>query len=479
MAASILALFFCFSAPGLQAGFTHDDLMNAYNGLRAPVSEHLRDVVIFFRFSRSFRPAGALFYRALFEGFGFNPFPFRVACYSLLVVNLWLAYCLVRRLTRSRETGILTVLLFAYHGGFSGLYLNTGFCYDILCFFFYTAAFLYYVRIRQRSQMLNVWQILVWSSIYVLALDSKEMAVSLPVLMLVYELQRKAPDSWRWPLHEGRVALIGAAITLMFIAGRLTGDSALTTMDAYRPVLWPSVYVDRLQHFLWEASYRSTWMKGQLGTAVAVLVGSVAAREPSRALHLGLAWILIGILPIAFIIPRGLDASYIPALGLALCLAATVREVSRRLAPLDASRRQILIFGALMALLACIHVERGRIDLEGMTTESRHIHKVYEQLRTIQPAFPDKSHVLFLNDPFPVHDWATIFLVNLHSHGRIHNVLRRDRLVRTWDPAVEVGFNLVFTYEDDRLVRCDPAPFSRVSIRELNARTCSPLTSVP
>src|SRR5690606_32053249 len=102
--------------------------------------------VLFFRPSPTFRPTGSIFYRLLFEGWYFNALPYRIACYGLLLLNLGMAYALVRRISGSRLTAGIAVLLFAYHGRFAGLYCNTGLCYDLFCFFFYTAAFLYYLR---------------------------------------------------------------------------------------------------------------------------------------------------------------------------------------------------------------------------------------------------------------------------------------------------------------------------------------------
>ena len=131
---SILSYFFCFAGRGLQADLSHDDLMNLYKCWYPPASQHLAEVIAFFTYSESFRPMGSLFYRLLFEIYGFQALPYRIACYGLLLANIWLAYSVVRRLTNSREVAVITALLFAYHRGFWILYINTGMCFDLLCF---------------------------------------------------------------------------------------------------------------------------------------------------------------------------------------------------------------------------------------------------------------------------------------------------------------------------------------------------------
>ena len=108
-----------------------------------PVTQHVWDMIAFFRHSERYRPLDSLFYRVLFEAFGMQALPYRLACYCLLFLNLWLAYCLARRLPGSREVAVITIVLCAYHPGFASFYFNTGYCYDRLCCFSYIAALLY------------------------------------------------------------------------------------------------------------------------------------------------------------------------------------------------------------------------------------------------------------------------------------------------------------------------------------------------
>ena len=84
-------------------------------------------------FSPSYRPLGGIFYRPLFAGFGLNPLPFRIACFTLLILNLGLAWWLARLLTHSTEIAALSTLLGAFHPRLVDLYWSTGTIYDILC----------------------------------------------------------------------------------------------------------------------------------------------------------------------------------------------------------------------------------------------------------------------------------------------------------------------------------------------------------
>src|SRR5260370_42692889 len=79
-----------FAHNGLTAPFSGDDLMNLHGYLsRSPVSllvDNLR------YWSTSYRPLGGLFYIAFYNWFGFDPLPFRAACFGLLGLNLSLLW---------------------------------------------------------------------------------------------------------------------------------------------------------------------------------------------------------------------------------------------------------------------------------------------------------------------------------------------------------------------------------------------------
>ena len=167
----IAGVFLGFSGDGLRAYFTPDDMMNLYGAWFRPLAE-------------SDRPVGALFYRALFAAFGFNPLPYRIACFAILSANLALLYVLCLKLSHSREVAALACLLGAYHAHLADLYYSTGTVFDLLCFLFYFGALALYIQVRERAIR---WLILVLA-LYLCALGAKEMAVTLPLFLVLYDL---------------------------------------------------------------------------------------------------------------------------------------------------------------------------------------------------------------------------------------------------------------------------------------------------
>jgi len=106
-----------------------------------------------------------------------------LVCFLFLCANICLTYGFARRLTGSREVAALACLLHAYHGSSAGLAYNSGTCFDTFCFFFYMGALTYYISIRRRGGSPRLWQIALLLCLYVAALDAKEMAVTLPVIL--------------------------------------------------------------------------------------------------------------------------------------------------------------------------------------------------------------------------------------------------------------------------------------------------------
>src|ERR1017187_2362909 len=101
--------------------------------------------------STSYRPLGRLFSVALYRWFGFDPLPFRVACFSLLALNLGLLWRFTLRLSGSREVAFLALMLAGYHAWFVDLYYSTGTIYDLLCYAFYLGAFNLYLGVRAQG----------------------------------------------------------------------------------------------------------------------------------------------------------------------------------------------------------------------------------------------------------------------------------------------------------------------------------------
>src|SRR5438105_1738271 len=250
--AILIAYFLHFALPALRGGFREDEMMNmgicwcagALKSLLANVAfwklfvcpgGALYDLPLYL-----YRPAGAFYYLPLYHFFDLDPLPYRIVQISILASSIPLIYYLSRRLTSAGSIAFLAVLALCYHPRLAGLVFVGAFIYDVLCGFFYFAALAYYIHFREKGVSLRPVQLFGFLAIYVMALNCKEIAVTLPVIVLIYEfLKSHGWADWkallRWISSYTAPSLIAGLLTVFYIYGKLHGTGTLTSLDPYRP----------------------------------------------------------------------------------------------------------------------------------------------------------------------------------------------------------------------------------------------------
>ena len=456
----------------LRAEFTGDDLMNCWGAVFKPLAAHIQDCILFFRPSGSFRPFPALVYRAAFHFSGFNLFPLRVLLLVAMGFNVLLTYLFARRLTASREVGALAALLGAYNVNLAVFYFNTGFLYDIFCFFFYFSALVFYLRIRQAGRLLRWYELAAFCALYALALDSKELAVSLPVAIAAWELlfnppARRLGPLLRWQYRELLPVWITATMTAAFIFGRVFVKGGLPGIEPYAVTISPAVYLRNTGRFLNELFYAGNFFTAPKTLAFLLLLLALAVLARSR--RLVLCWLLYfaGVLPVAFIAQRGLASAWLPTAG--LLGYAAILAVSLRDAILTWLRRtlwrpagQVLLF--LFAACFMIEVHPGnRHLLYAWQAEYSSIREVRESFQKLCPVIKPHSTVLIVTDPLDG-TFATVFLIHLlyrDSSIIINQLFRFDK-----PPGREqwAGYDYIFDFVNGKLVRLNPADYAPRSL---------------
>src|SRR5689334_9417765 len=234
--------FLLLTRGALDAAFSPDDTMNLYRSWSLPLPLLVRANLLFWESSMFYRPLPSAWYRTIYHFAGFHPRAFHAANLAILTANILLTYAAARRLSGSREVGFFAALLGSYHPNFAHLYFDTGFIYDVLCYFFYFAAFVYYLRVRQAERFPGVPALPVLAALYICALNSKEMAATLPLFLFLYEVLYHPPASRsrkelrRWIFCENRAALVTGVITIVYAVGRMTGADSVGRNVAYQPV---------------------------------------------------------------------------------------------------------------------------------------------------------------------------------------------------------------------------------------------------
>ena len=472
----IAAQFAWFAGAGLRSYFSPDDVMNLYRAWSQPAWKLVGANLLYC--SGAFRPMGGLFYATLFALFGFNPLPFRIACFVILLLNLLLVYAFTRRLTSSREVAALTVLVFCYHPYLFSLYTDTGTVYDLLCLCFYCAAFIYYLRIRQSGRYLGWRELSAFAAIYLCALNSKEMAVSLPVLVGVYELWHHPPRSFRWAdlqpwlAREGRGAWVVGLLTLPYVIGK-TQAGPMVGIPAYRPVFSLTVFMDQWADFL-QQIFQDTQRFNTPGVVLLwLLLLVIAWRLKIPALRFCWIYIIVSMLPIIFLpFHRSGFVLYIPMVGWAVYVAtllATARQrVVEWLARRSGGRRRapawgpvrpsqvVLFLGTAAALLPA----RGQIapDSRWVPEVQLQVRSLIEPLSRWRPVLPRGSRILFLDDFLPPDDWTFSSALRLYYRDDSLRVDRLKQLGKRPEEVALASYDHVLTFDKLRLIQVKPAP---------------------
>src|SRR5664279_2574536 len=240
-----LAYFLYCNWNGLWVHFGADDMMNMAYCWRPGPARLLLGALL--PWHAAYRPTAGLFYLPLHHFFGLNPLPYHAVMLSILLGNLYLMYRFARRVGCDEVQAALATLILAYHAGLSMLYYNTAFIYDVLCFSFYMGAFLCYARVRAQGRLLRGSETALVMGLYLCALDAKEMALTLPIVLLAYEWIYHPVDGWpaawtpgqiaRWLRGPGRVMLYAALLNLVYLEGKAFGPDAMMNSPAYRPAL--------------------------------------------------------------------------------------------------------------------------------------------------------------------------------------------------------------------------------------------------
>jgi len=459
-AAFILAYFLYFNWQGLWAHFGADDMMNMASFWR---QKPLRLVLhLFMPWLGANRPMAGLFYLPILGVFGLNPIPFHAALLALLSGNLYLVYRFARGLGTTELQAALAAVVVAYHVGLSNLYYDTAFIYDVLCFSFYMAALLCYVRVRAQGRLPRASETALVMALYLAALDSKEMALTLPIVLLAYEWiyhglpLREIADWLRGP---GRVMLYCVALNLVYLYGKAFGRDAMMQSGAYRPEL----SLHRIFAFE-KASMDSLFLQWQTFNwrgvvAVWLLLAYLAWRRPRPVLRFCWVFLVATPFPLAVLEGRGAACLYIPLAGWAVFAAIVLTDTAGALARLLSSepifRRAgfaplyaAILLTAVFAWANENDYHRRNYIRHALQDVGRQTAGVLDQMRAANPHVRSGAHVAFRNDPFT--DWDMLFIAELWFRDRS---LQFHLLNKTPLPPEELAKMTVFDFQDGRIVQ--------------------------
>ena len=138
----------------------------------------------------SYRPVVTLTYFIDYSLWGLNPTGFHLTNLLLQAANTLLFYLFLKRVAKSNTLAFFSTLLFTTHPILTETVNSISYREDLLAAPFFLIAFILYLKINKpffnKSKFLLYYPVSLFS--YLLALFSKEMAITFPILLILFDI---------------------------------------------------------------------------------------------------------------------------------------------------------------------------------------------------------------------------------------------------------------------------------------------------
>lgn len=361
VAALVIAVFICYSN-SLSNGFVFDDeyLVLIYSRPRS--FSHLLDMLV-----DSYRPIRNLSYILDFIVWGANPFGFHLTNVLIHAANTVLVFFLIRRFTIGSIVPALTALIFAVHPIQTDAVAYVSGRRDVLFTLFYLAAFHSYLTYRNNKSRISFVLFLV---LWALGLMSKEMAVSLPLVIFVWNFcefwpeeegsrarrffgaARKAFNRDRWlyiALAVAAIAFIWYLLFVLYASGRAGlgglhywGGNVFATLLTvarvhawyFKQLIYPTPIAQYFGAFSVSTSLFDLRALGSLVVVGAAIVAGFLFLNRRRLMAFAILSYFVTLLPVSQIIPHHeLLADhylYLPMMSFGLFVGLLVKEFATK-----------------------------------------------------------------------------------------------------------------------------------------------------
>ncbi|HEX5000662.1 MAG TPA: hypothetical protein VFY29_20730 [Terriglobia bacterium] len=380
LAAMLVVVFWLWSF----AYFWTDDFLNIYWIQSETGRQMLRHV--FDPSSTFYRPVGECLYWLLYRAFGINPLPYHVTGWGLHAINTALMFVLLRRLLDSPFAAMAGVIPFAFRVNFADMYWSFGTVFDLLACLLMLLGILSYIRWRRR-----ILGIALVCFIYIAAVKSKEMAITLPAVLLLYELcvaPRPRLTCRGFALWLGVPLLVGLWLTHLKV-------NVMRDMDPSLPYyfeidLW-TAYQGYAQYLNWMTGLEApAW----LWLAAAALFLAFLFWNRVRLGIFFAVYTALAFAPVIFLPNhRWPYFWYIPFLGIAGLIGLGARSILTMIRPRWALARLVILNTAALVLWASlvtsVEIYRSRQTRAYEAGLAAAIHTYANDLRALERPEPD------------------------------------------------------------------------------------------
>lgn len=174
-----MAALFLVANRGAYGGYFQDDDFNTLSWIGyASFIDYLKSALSPLFEASNFRPAGHFYYHESEHFFGLDFQKYVAVLHVFHLLNVWMVWLLARRLGANALAAGAGAVLFAFHMALFDAVWKPAYVFDVLCATFCLLSVLLYTQQRWVLSFVSFW----------LAYKSKELAVTLPLVLACYEI---------------------------------------------------------------------------------------------------------------------------------------------------------------------------------------------------------------------------------------------------------------------------------------------------
>lgn len=393
----VLSVLLAFSNT-LKNGFVYDDLdFIVHNSLIRTfknLSTLLTRDYFYYTPEYSYRPLVTLSHFVDYYFFRLNPGGYHLINLLLHLTNALLVFILIKKLLAVFNGGTVKVInvsalfgawFFAIHPVVTEPVNLPSYREDLLCTLFAVISLLLYLGWRVSSEKSSFLYLLLAGMTFFLSLLAKEASITLPLIILLFELSLPSmPLKRRLILFSPFILIVGFYLIIRFVifvppqkyfVGYFGGSQAVAVLN------FPRFFV----HYLFLIFYPVTlaadynfqplkiiihpFILGSISCVIVYLLLALTAwRKRNFLISAGLLWFVVFLLPVSNLVPLSNPVAerylYLPLIGLAIVLASIMKRIF--LAVIE-KKENVLFYKLIVGLVLVLFVLYIILDIQRNT----------------------------------------------------------------------------------------------------------------
>ena len=382
-----------------------------------------------------YRPLTALLWKIEFAVWGLEPLGFQLVNFAMHTACALLVRNLGRQLfPGDNRTGLLAALLFLFLPGHIFGVLMVAALTGLLCTLCYLVATVYYLQSRSGSKVAQV----LGPFFFLLALLTKELALSLPLLIALWEAialrseNRLTASRWFWACFPYGLVAAGYLLFRLALFGHMPSSPLHAHITALRLLINAATYAAKCLA-PWGLEELKPFFRAQpLLLALSAGAGLIATgsaiwhwrHQLQKGHFFGLAFFTISALPVITLYSPW--NTYLPSAGIALILGAALDWTGQH----AKSKLKLAAFAAFLSLSITYSLQHQRDWLEARI--------LCQQLTAATSRLPTTGSIYLANMPAEwndvplfISDWALKGTLALQDRGRViislGNIIKSQR----------------------------------------------------